>query len=69
MNTTRPTSDIVSVFVYGTANHRAECSCGWQAHRRARKGRAVMDALLHAANRGCVENWPLVYDAAERQTA
>jgi hypothetical protein len=67
MTTTSPrtSTDIVSVFVYGLANHRAECSCGWASRRRARKGRAVVDALVHAAAGDCRENWPLVYGPAK----
>ena len=54
-------ADIVSVFVYRSRS-RAECSCGWEGNPRRRKARAVFDALLHAADKGCRENWPLVYD-------
>lgn len=54
-------TDIVSVFIYSPHTHRAECSCGHNGRARRRKTRAVVDAVLHAANTGCIENWPLVY--------
>lgn len=53
--------DIVSVFTYGPRAHRAECSCGHESKARRRKTRAIVDAVLHAANTGCIENWPLVH--------
>lgn len=57
--------DVVSVFTYGLADHRAECSCGWQSKQRIRKGRAIFDALIHACDTGCRENWPLVYPSQD----
>lgn len=63
--TTIISCDVVSVFTYGAADHRAECSCGWQSKQRVRKGRAVYDALTHAADTGCRENWPLSYESRD----
>ncbi|MGV0793057.1 hypothetical protein [Mycolicibacterium sp. XJ1819] len=54
------TVDIVSVFVYRRREFRAECTCGYDGRVRRIKGRAVIDALLHASNNGCREGWPLV---------
>jgi hypothetical protein len=55
------TTDIVSVFIYGLGKSRAECSCGWEGKLRWTRGRAVLDALMHAMDTGCRENWPLVF--------
>jgi len=54
-------ADIVSVFIYGPGKSRAECSCGWEGRLRWTRGRAVLDALFHAMDTGCRENWPLVF--------
>jgi transposase len=53
----------VTAFTYGPLHHRSECSCGEVGPSRLRVGRAVIDALLHAARTGCALNAPVHFDA------
>ena len=68
MSTTSVSShDVVSVFMYGRGDHRAECSCGWAERQRIFKGRATYDAYMHAAREGCRDNQPMVWDSRDYQ--
>jgi hypothetical protein len=59
--------DVVSVFTYGLASHRAECSCSWMGKQRLFKGHATYDAYMHAALTGCRDNQPMVWDSRDYQ--
>ncbi|WP_141564242.1 hypothetical protein [Mycolicibacterium palauense] len=56
------TTGVVSVLAFlGYRRRQARCSCGWRGPVRwlLPKGAAV-DALTHAAGRGCAPAYPLV---------
>jgi len=54
------TPGIVRVRVRPWSRHISSCSCGWRGRRRVMRSRSVLDALLHAASRGCHPAVPLV---------
>lgn len=65
-----PRAAVVGVLAApGRRRRQARCSCGWDGPRRwlLRKA-AVVDALTHARNRGCVPAYPLVQAAGEPET-
>ena len=54
------TPGIVRVRVRPWSRRSSSCSCGWRGRRRVMRSRSVLDALLHAASRGCHPAVPLV---------
>ena len=58
----RPCGESQSAAVYRLriGSYKAECSCGWSAHRRLLKAAACQDAWAHAAQSGCHLRQPLI---------
>lgn len=58
--------NVVTAFLYGLGDSRAECSCGYDGPSRIRAGRAKLDALMHAAESGCLPDAPLTCRVGDR---